>query len=58
MPGADARSLPTATDFREWLEGKRAFADETAKRGVYAYENIPATLGAEEEALFRADAAA
>ena len=53
-----APSLPTATDFREWLEGERAYADETAKRGVYVYENELAELGADEEVLFRADAAA
>jgi len=35
--------------------GELAFGDETARRGVYAYENEMAALGADEEALFRVD---
>ncbi len=38
--------------------GERAFQDETAKRGVYAYENDPAILSPEDEALLRANPAA
>ncbi len=33
--------------------GERAFDDEKAKRGVYAYENAPKELAPEDEALFR-----
>jgi uncharacterized protein YdeI (YjbR/CyaY-like superfamily) len=38
--------------------GVRAFEDETARRGVYAYENAQAELTAAETARFRADKAA
>ena len=38
--------------------GTRAFADETAKRGVYAYERPLAELAADEEAELRANPAA
>jgi uncharacterized protein YdeI (YjbR/CyaY-like superfamily) len=38
--------------------GVRAFEDETARRGVYAYENAQAELTGAETALFRANAAA
>ena len=38
--------------------GERAYADETARRGVYAYERPLAELTAEEETAFRAEAAA
>lgn len=38
--------------------GTRAYADETAKRGVYAYENAPKELAVEQEAQFRTNAAA
>ena len=38
--------------------GERAYADETAKRGVYAYENALAELTADEEGRIHANAAA
>ena len=38
--------------------GERAYDDETAKRGVYAYERPLAELTAVEEAAFRANAGA
>ena len=38
--------------------GERAYGDETAKRGVYAYENAPKELALEDEALFRQNKAA
>jgi uncharacterized protein YdeI (YjbR/CyaY-like superfamily) len=38
--------------------GVRAFEDETARKGVYAYENALARLTGAETALFRADKAA
>ncbi|HVQ09786.1 MAG TPA: YdeI/OmpD-associated family protein [Allosphingosinicella sp.] len=38
--------------------GVRAFEDETARKGVYAYENALARLTGAETALFRANKAA
>jgi uncharacterized protein YdeI (YjbR/CyaY-like superfamily) len=38
--------------------GARAFADETARTGVYAYENAQAELSRAETALFRGNKAA
>ena len=38
--------------------GIRAHDDETAKRGVYAYEKAPSALAPDDEALFRANAGA
>lgn len=51
MAALTAEGLMTAA-------GERAYADETAKRGVYAYENELAALGADEEAMFRANISA
>jgi uncharacterized protein YdeI (YjbR/CyaY-like superfamily) len=49
-------ALTAAGRMRE--AGARAFEDETARRGVYAYENAQAGLTGAETALFRGNKAA